>query len=103
MDSQDECLPSKVKVVLLGDSYAGKTSIIDNYINKLFNSFYKVYPLTLSQQHNSTSPLKWYKGTIKKYRLQLWDSAGQERFYSLASNFTKNADVLMVIFDVANP
>lgn len=65
MDGQADYLPQKVKIVLLGDSYAGKTSIIDSYINKLFNSFYKVKIGLFSPQRLSTSPSKWSKDIAK--------------------------------------
>ena len=37
----------------------------------------------------------------KQYKLQLWDSAGQERFTSLATNYLRNADCAVIVLDVS--
>ena len=41
-NSDLDLVPAKIKIVLLGNSYTGKTSIIDSYVQNRYNQFYKV-------------------------------------------------------------
>ena len=70
--------PLKFKVVLIGESGVGKTSILLRYVSNEFNS-----------QQFSTLGLSYVDKIIqidnnKKIKLEIWDTAGQEKFRSLA-------------------
>jgi Ras-related protein Rab-5C len=83
------------KVVLIGESGVGKTSIIHRYINNVFN------PGTSSTggANFTTKRMKFEeeKNTIK---FEIWDTAGQERFRSLAKVFYKNAAICVLVYDI---
>ena len=42
-----------------------------------------------------------YQGKI--YRLQLWDTAGQEKFKSLVPNYIRDAHCAVFVYDIARP
>lgn len=83
------------KVVFLGDSSVGKTSLIYQY---LYNKF---------QDTTSTVGIDFLSNTFEldghTIRMQLWDTAGQERFQSIISNYTRNAFVAAIVYAVDDP
>ena len=91
--------PLKFKVVLIGESGVGKTSILLRYISNEFNS-----------QQFSTLGLSYvnYVDKIilidnnKKIKLEIWDTAGQEKFRALAKAYYRNIDVGILVYDVTN-
>ena len=83
----------KCRLLIIGDSQVGKTSFLSYYANGSFNINYL-----------ATAGLELFtKDDIidnKTIRIELWDTAGQEKFYSLTSGFFHNAQGIMVMFDV---
>ena len=82
------------KVVLLGESGVGKTSIISRYIS---NTFGNRKPTTGANFVTKTILLEDENKSIK---FELWDTAGQERYRSLAKVFYKNAAVCVLVYDI---
>jgi len=82
-----------LKVILLGDSGVGKSSLMNRYVNESFITEYKATIgadfLTKHIQLDSDS-----------VTLQIWDTAGQERFQSLGIAFYRGADCCALVFDV---
>ena len=81
------------KLLLLGDSSVGKTSILLKYISNKFD-----------ESSISTMGVD-YKDKIIDYnkfkiRLQIWDTSGEEKFRTITKNFYRNADGLLVVFDL---
>ena len=85
----------KFKLLVLGDSTAGKTSILDRYTNGVFNANY----LATVGLDNFTKDEIINNKTV---RIKIWDTAGQEKYHSLAKGFFRNAQGIMVVFDVTN-
>ena len=83
------------KVTLIGDSGVGKSSIIGRYLS----GFFKDDVISTSGANYSQ---KIYKKNNKKVRLNIWDTAGQEKFRSLGRNFYKDAFIICIIFDITN-
>lgn len=80
------------KVVIVGNSGTGKTSILNRYV---YNKFDTLVPSTigvefLHKDHDDTT------------KLVLWDTAGQERFQSIVSSFYKGAQAIMFVYDVSS-
>ncbi|EDR22255.1 hypothetical protein, conserved [Entamoeba dispar SAW760] len=81
------------KIIILGDSGVGKTSLLNQYVTKQFSSQYKATigadfmtkDITINDQQIS---------------LQIWDTAGHERFASFGTAFYRGADVCMLVCDV---
>ena len=84
------------KVLLLGDSSVGKTCFLLRYCDK---SFQDVHLSTIGLDYRlKTMTLKNNK-TIK---LQIWDTAGQDRFRAITKNYYKGANGIILIYDVTS-
>ena len=84
------------KVVLVGDTGVGKTSIIERYINDKYDE---------GQKTTLVSSYTFKKIDIKKYNksvsLDIWDTAGQEVYRSLSKNFYLNASIGILVYDIS--
>ena len=83
-----------VKVVLLGETAVGKTSIITQYMEKIFK-----VDLQTSTVGTLSSKSFTYGGN-KILKLEIWDTAGQERYRSLTKMFYKEASVAILVYDI---
>ena len=84
------------KVLLLGDSTVGKTCFLLRYCDKTFQD-----------AHLSTIGLDYRVKTMtlknnKNIKLQIWDTAGQDRFRAITKNYYKGANGIILIYDVTN-
>merc|ERR1712228_276807 len=81
------------KVIILGDSGVGKTSLMNQYVNQKF-----------SKQYKATIGADFLTKEItiddKSVTLQIWDTAGQERFQSLGTAFYRGADCCVLVYDI---
>ena len=89
----DDCV---YKVLLLGDSTVGKTCFLLRYCDKTFQ-----------EAHLSTIGLDYRLKTMtlqsgKNIKLQIWDTAGQDRFRAITKNYYKGANGIILIYDVTN-
>ncbi|CAJ1007393.1 ADP-ribosylation factor family/50S ribosome-binding GTPase [Leishmania naiffi] len=82
-----------LKIIILGDSGVGKTSLMHQYVSHTFDSRYKA---TIGADFLS----KDVEVNGRVVTLQIWDTAGQERFQSLGSAFYRGADACILVFDV---
>ena len=82
-----------VKVILIGDSGVGKTNILNRLVNNKFNDKYNP---SLSLEYNNHS-IK-----INNYiiRMQIWDTAGQEKYNSIISNYYRSAEVAIFVYSI---
>ena len=81
------------KLVLIGDSYVGKTNILSRYISNEFNEDSKA---TVGVEFGS----KIVKINDKKIKIQIWDTAGQERYKSITNAYYKGAKGAFVVYDI---
>lgn len=84
-----------LKVIILGDSGVGKTSLMNQYVNKKFSASYKA---TIGADFLTKEVLV----DDRLVTMQLWDTAGQERFQSLGVAFYRGADCCVLVYDVNN-
>jgi len=85
-----------LKVIILGDSGVGKTSLMNQYVNKKFSASYKA---TIGADFLTKEVVM---DDDRVVTLQLWDTAGQERFQSLGVAFYRGADCCVLVYDVNN-
>ena len=83
------------KVIIVGNSGVGKTSIIGRYLNK-FNENEKS---TIGASFSNKISI------IDKYKISfdIWDTAGQERYRSVSTIFYKEAYVCIFVYDITEP
>ena len=82
------------KLLLLGDSSVGKTCILTRYSDNTFQ-----------EDHLATIGLDYKKKDVnldngKTVKVQIWDTAGQDRFKSITKNYYKGAHGIILIYDV---
>jgi Ras-related protein Rab-7A len=85
-----------LKIIILGDSTVGKTSIMNSFVSGTFSAAYKA---TIGADFLT----KEITVNDKTVSLQLWDTAGQERFQSLGVAFYRGADACVLVYDVTKP
>ena len=83
------------KLVLLGDSSVGKTSIATQFVNNAFSEF---QDSTIGAAF--LSKLLVVKGN--RINFEIWDTAGQERYHSLAPMYYRNAKVILIVYDITS-
>ena len=83
------------KVVFLGESKVGKTSIIYRFINDDFDEYRLP---TIGAESNQKS----FIIDNEEILFELWDTAGQERFRGINSIFYKNAQVGILVYDITS-
>ncbi len=84
---------NQCKVILVGESSVGKTSIIQRYYKNEFdevilsttNDFFVEKPLDING---------------KKVTLEIWDTAGQERYRTIVRKFFKETKVAILVYDI---
>lgn len=94
-----------LKIIILGDSGVGKTSIMNRYHSNKFTGQYKatIGADFLSKQVEVADPTSPMVDSMKTCSLQIWDTAGQERFQSLGTSFYRGADACLLVYDVTDP
>ncbi len=81
------------KVILVGDSSVGKTTIISRYLN-LYN------PNPISTTGASYSVKETLFENNIKISFEIWDTAGQEKYRSLNKIFYNNTNICFLVFDI---
>ena len=96
MDKQNKSLEKKeLKILLLGDSGVGKTSIFHRYLKKKFEE-----NLTATIGADIITKEITYKN--EPYKIHIFDTAGQERFRSITTSYFHMSDYYFVVFDLTN-
>lgn len=85
----------QLKVIVLGDSGVGKTSILNRFVKQEFSQSYRATV-------GADFLFKEFTMDNKEISLQLWDTAGQERFQSLGNAFYRGTDCCLLVYDITN-
>ena len=91
----EEDYDEKLKLMILGDSNVGKSSILRKYCKNEFNGSY-VATIGIDFQ------IKYLNIDGKKIKLQIWDTAGQERYRVVTKNYFNTSDGFLIIYDITN-
>ena len=81
-------------LLLIGDGGVGKTSVMKRYVNKKFDA------AKIATSGVDFCSVKYKSDTGEDCRVKIWDTAGQERFRQLTNSFFKDADGVIVTFDL---
>ena len=88
----EEDLPN-IKITLLGNPGVGKTCIISRYVDNVYN-----------ENNASTIGANYSEKKIEKngktYELDIWDTAGQEKFHSVGKHFYKESYVICLVYSI---
>ena len=83
------------KIIFLGDQYVGKSSILNRFYQDKFEEDYQA---TIGLDFHSKN-VEIKGSTI---RLLLYDTAGQEKFKSLIPMYIRDANIIIVVYDITN-
>lgn len=83
------------RVVILGDSAVGKTSLCKKITSDVFN-----------EDYISTIGVDFFSQILryqeKNFKVQIWDTAGQERFRNIITPYINTSKICLVVFDYNN-
>jgi small GTP-binding protein len=85
----------RIKLLLLGDSGVGKSSLINRWTLDTFTP-----SLTSTIGVNFKSKKISYQGELMQ--VQVWDTAGQENFHKITTSYYKGAQGIMLVYDVSD-
>jgi len=85
-----------IKVIVIGNSGVGKTSLCRLFFNDKFTTVHKP---TVGVEFSSK---EYVSKRNKRYNLNFWDIGGQERYIYMTNVYYKNADFCLVMFDLTN-
>jgi Ras-related protein Rab-1A len=83
------------KVLLIGDSSVGKTSVLLRYVDDTFNPEFQT---TIGVDFKIST----FQLNGKVIKLQLWDTAGQDRFKNIVASYYRGAHGIILAFDITN-
>jgi Ras-related protein Rab-1A len=83
------------KVLLLGNSDVGKSSLLLRYVDSVWSD-------TFVPTIGVDFKVKTIEIDGKKVKLQIWDTAGQERFRTVVSTYFRGAHGIFLIYDITN-
>ena len=92
-DFKSDCV---YKVLLLGDSTVGKTCFLMRYTD---NTFQEIHMSTIGLDYRLKN-ITLENG--KNIKIQIWDTAGQDRFRAITKNYYKGAHGIILIYDITN-
>ena len=92
----DASEPPLYKILLLGDSTVGKTCFLLRYVD---DSFLDLHMATIGLDYRLKTLILEEQKIVK---VQLWDTAGQDKFRAITRNYYKGASGIILIFDVTN-
>ena len=98
MTSEDEKekKDESIKIVLIGNSGVGKTCIMIRYIKDSYSE----------QEGGSTVGASYFQKVVnikgKGYHLDIWDTAGQEKYRSMGKMFYKSAYIVLFVYDITD-
>jgi len=84
-----------IKLLIVGDTSVGKTNFIYRFVENKFN-----------QNHMATTGIDLKSGTVqlkgKKIKVQIWDTAGQEKYKSITKNLFLKVQGVLAVYDITN-
>ena len=83
------------KVLLLGNSNVGKSSLFLRFVDDIWND-------TFVPTIGVDFKIKTFDIDEKKIKMQIWDTAGQERFKNIIASYYRGAHGILLIFDVTD-
>ena len=83
------------KVLLLGNSNVGKSSLFLRFVDDIWND-------TFVPTIGVDFKIKTFEIDQKKIKMQIWDTAGQERFKNIIASYYRGAHGILLIYDVTD-
>jgi small GTP-binding protein len=84
-----------LKVILIGESGAGKSSILERFTR---NTFSDVTQSTIAVDFQ----IKYAQIKSKRVAVQVWDTAGQEKYFTITTGYYRQADAVLLVCDLTS-
>lgn len=84
-----------IKIVLVGDSGVGKSNLILWFVNNKFDE--NIITTIAMDFHSEDLTIR-----DQRIKLQIWDTAGQEKYKSLAKSYYKVSNAIIIVFDITD-
>ncbi|CAG9327896.1 unnamed protein product [Blepharisma stoltei] len=95
-DNMDQEYDHLFKILIIGDSSVGKTSVLLRFVDDMY-----------SPEFQTTIGVDFKIANLnvngKVIKLQLWDTAGQDRFRNIVASYYRGAQGIMLMYDITNP
>ena len=91
----EESYDEKIKIMIIGESKVGKTSLISRYCNNDFDGGAYLSTVGIDYQ------IKNLVLDNKNIRIQIWDTAGQERYRNIAKSYFQSSDGFIIVYDIS--
>ena len=93
-DESTTSYDEKIKLMVIGETRVGKTALIKKYTKNIFGG---VYLTTVGIDFQE----KIINVEDKSVKLQIWDTAGEERFRNIAKNYFHTSDGFLLVYDIS--
>mmetsp|Transcript_6101 Transcript_6101/g.8886 ORF Transcript_6101/g.8886 Transcript_6101/m.8886 type:complete len:220 (+) Transcript_6101:115-774(+) len=100
MKSVDDHPEFRFKILFIGDSAVGKTSLLQVYFENKNDTSTKP---TVGVDFMRDTKIVTHRREKKKLCLTIWDTAGQERFRTLISSYFRSSHAALLVYDVSRP
>jgi small GTP-binding protein len=87
---------STIKILLLGDSSVGKSCLLNRYHSNTFSDLQATIAIDFKMR-NWTPP-----GSKHPYKVQIWDTAGQEKYRTILQSYYRNTLACVLVFDLTS-
>ena len=84
-----------LKFIIIGDAAVGKSNLLVRYTS---GQFKEEYQLTIGVEFGSNDVIIG----DNTYRIQIWDTAGQENFRSITRSYYKNTACAIIVYEISN-
>lgn len=81
-----------IKLLMIGDSGSGKSSMLEAYVSGKFKNTISTIGLDYK--------MKIMKVNDKSYKIQIWDTAGQEKFNSITKSYYSKCQGIVIVYDI---
>ena len=95
MSGSDQDYEFIFKVLLLGNSNVGKSSLFLRFVDDIWND-------TFVPTIGVDFKIKTFEIDSKKIKMQIWDTAGQERFKNIIASYYRGAHGILLLYDVTD-
>ena len=85
----------QIKLLMIGDSAVGKTSLLLRYANDTFSS-------TFITTIGIDFKIKTVDLDNRRVKLQIWDTAGQEQFRTITRSYFRGAQGIVLVYDITD-
>ena len=93
------------KILLIGNTFVGKSSLLQRFIDQSWNGKFDPtigVDFVRIIKNKKIQKLKTIEVEGKKVKLQIWDTAGEERFRNITSSYYKGGHGILLMYDITN-